>query len=614
MFEADARSLELRKQSRRVRIQQQPLQILLILLERAGEVVTREELRHALWPADVNVDFDRSLNKAFVKLRDALDDSATSPRFIETLPRVGYRFIAAVEAAPPVTPPTIIDTKPVEPPARRFHRLLVFAIPSAVVIALLLLGIWFRTGNESGAPIRSLAVLPLENLSGAPGQDYFADGMTDELITEFAQVGSLRIISRTSVMQYKATRKTIPEIGKELGVDAVLEGSVARSGNRVRITAQLIDARSDKHLWANRYEGEFRDVLAMQDAVARDVVEKIRLRLSVEQAARLNRSRPVNPAAHEAYLKGLYFWNKRTRDGLQKALAFFNQSIAVDPNYALPYAGIAQAYIPLTYFGEVRGTEARGKVMEAVTKALALDDSLAAAHTALGSAKSFYDYDWEGAEREFLRAIALDPNYATGRLWYAQLLGAEGRTGEALEEGKRALTLDPLSLVVNAGWGHRLYRARRFDDAATFLNSVALELDPDYPVTHWTLGFVYIQQKKFPAAIAELRRALALQSNPLFEGTLGYAYAQSGDRSGAMNELTRLENMARTRYVDPYAFAMIYAGLGDRDRAFERLQNASDDRDGFVTFVNCEPMLDSLRSDPRFGALLAKMGLRKPAG
>lgn len=612
VFEVDARALELRKQGRPLRIQQQPLNILVLLLERAGEVVTREELRRALWPADVYVDFDRGLNKAFVKLRDALDDSATSPRFIETIPRVGYRFIAPVETsseAPPLAGAIISETTSRRPPRR-----VLFATLVLVALALLVAGAWFYSSSQSQAQIRSLAVLPLENLSADPAQDYFAEGMTDELITELAQIGSLRIISRTSVIHYKSTRKTVPEIARELNVDAVLEGSVARSGNRVRITAQLIEARTDKHLWADRYEGELRDVLAMQDAVARDVVDKIRLRLSSQQEARLNRSRQVNPVAHEAYLKGLYYWNKRSKDGLEKAIAFFNQAIAADPNYALPYAGIAEAYIPLTYFGEVRGTEARSRVMTALTKALELDDSLAEAHTALGSAKSFYDYDWNGAEKEFRRAISLNPNYATGRQWYAQLLGSEGRTTEALAEGRRALALDPLSLAINAGWGHRLYRARRFNEAATFLNRVALDLDPNYPMTHWTLGFVYIQQKKFALAIAELEKAkAAFEGNALIEGTLGCAAAASGDRQRAEAVLGHLTSEAKTRYIDPYALAMVFAGLQDNGRAIAWLQRASDDRDGFVTFVNNEPMLDGMRADPRFLALVAKMGLQPPA-
>ena len=293
------------------------------------------------------------------------------------------------------------------------------------------------------------------NLSGDPAQEYFADGMTDELITEIAQVGSLRVISRTSAMRYKATAKTAPEIARELSVDCVLEGSVARSGDHVRITAQLIEARVDKHLWSRSYEGESTDALEMQDAVARDVVKQIRLHLTTEEQGRLSRSRPVNPQAHDSYLKELYFWNKRDRAGLEKAIGYFNQAIAIDPNYALPYAGIAQSYIPLTYLGYVRGAEVRTKVVTALAKAAELDDSLAEVHTAMGSAKHFYEYDWAGAEREFNRAIELNPSYATAYQWYAQMLGAEGREEKALDEHKRALVMDPLSLIVTSSTGHR---------------------------------------------------------------------------------------------------------------------------------------------------------------
>jgi len=479
------------------------------------------------------------------------------------------------------------------------------------VVAAALWGWWrWRLNAEPGSgQIRSLAVLPLANLSSDPAQEYFADGMTDELITEIAQVGSLRVTSRTSSMRYKATAKTAPEIARELNVDAVLEGSVARSGGRVRITAQLIDARADKHLWASSYETEQKDVLGLEDEVARDVVKQIRLRLTTPEQERLSRVRPVNPEAHEAYLKGLYYWNKRDRQSLEKAIEYFNQAIAADPNYAPPYAGLAQSYIPLTYFGYVRGNDVRSQVAAALTKALELDHSLAEAHTALGSAKQFYEYDWAGAEREFNRAIELNPNYATAHQWYAQMLSSEGRTEEALIEHRRALVLDPFSLIIISGTGHRFYRLRRYEEAAASLRD-ALEMESNFPSTHWNLGVVYVQLKDFPSAIQELQKADTLfRGNPLVLGGLGYAYAASGDKMRARALLLRLENQARHQYVDPDAFALIYAGLGNKDKAFEWLTRAIDDREAWVTFINAEPMLDNLRLDARFQELLRRMDL-----
>jgi len=466
---------------------------------------------------------------------------------------------------------------------------------------------WLRPIAVS--PIESLAVLPLQNLSGDPEQEYFVDGMTEELIADLGQVSSLHVISRTSVMLYKGTKKSLPQIARELQVDGVVEGSVIRVGNRVRITAQLIRAPTDVHLWAKSYERDLGDALALQDEVARAIADEIRVKVTPEQQSRLSSSRHVNPEAHDAYLRGLFYWNKRGRADLEKAIGYFNQAIILDPNYALPYAGIAQSYIPLTYFGYVRGDDVRSMVATALTRALELDDSLAEAHTALGSAKHFYEYDWAGAEREFRRAIELNPNYATAHQWYAQMLGCEGRGEEALAEHKHALALDPFSLIIISGTGHRFYRLRRYDEAVEALKN-AVEMDDNFASTHWNLGLVYAQQKDFPAAIKELQKADALlQSNALTLGALGYTYAASGDTIRAGTVLLRLENQAKHQYVDPEAYALVYVGLGNKDRAFQWLNRAIDDRQGWVTFIKAEPLLDNLRSDPRFDDLLRRMNL-----
>jgi len=608
----DVSRYELSLNGKRLKLERQPMDLLILFVRRRGELVTREQIIDKLWGKDVFVDVDRSINSAVRKIRTVLGDDSGQPRYLETVVGKGYRFVGEVEVVglTEEARPGRMLAAPVAPPRRISRRLLVFTALAAVAATAVWGWLrWRQNIASASGPIRSIAVLPLVNLSGDPAQEYFADGMTDELITEIAQVGSLRVTSRTSAMHYKATAKTAQDIARELNVDAVLEGSVVRSGGRVRITAQLIDARVDKHLWAKTYETELKDVLGMQDAVARDVAGQIRLRLTTEEQGRLSRSRPVNPEAHEAYLKGLYYWNKRDRASLEKAIVYFNEAIAIDPNYALPYAGIAQCYIPLTYFGYVRGNDVRNKVAAALTKALELDDSLAEAHTALGSAKHFYEYDWAGAEREFKRAIELNPNYATAHQWYAQMLGSEGRGEEALVQHKRALALDPLSLIIISGTGHRLYRLRRYDEAAIALRD-AVAMDSNFPSSHWNLGLVYTQQKDFPSAIKELQKADALfGGNPLLLAGLGYAYAASGDKIGARTVLIRLEKQARRQYVDPDAFALVYAGLGNKDKAFEWLTRATDDREGWVTFINNEPMLDNLRSDPRFGNLLRRIGL-----
>jgi serine/threonine protein kinase/Flp pilus assembly protein TadD len=466
---------------------------------------------------------------------------------------------------------------------------------------------WLRPAVVS--PIESIAVLPLQNLSRDPAQEYFADGITEELIIDLGQISSLRVISRTSVMRYKGAQKPLPEIARELHVDGVVEGSVIRVGDRVRITAQLIHAPTDVQIWAKSYERDLGDALALQDDVARAIADEIRVKLTPEQQSRLSSSRHVDPEAHDAYLKGLFYWNKRDRADLEKAIGYFNQAIIIDPNYARPYAGIAQSYIPLTYLGYVRGNDVRSKVATALTKALELDDSLAEAHTALGSAKHFYEYDWAGAEREFNRAIELNPNYATAHQWYAQMLGSEGRGEEALAEHKRALALDPFSLIIISGTGHRLYRLRRYEAAVAALRD-AEQMDDNFASPHWNLGMVYAQQRDFPAAIKELQAADVLfQGNALVLGALGYTYAASGDTIRARTVLLRLENQAKEQYVDPEAFALVYAGLGNKNRAFDWLNRAIDDRQGWVTFIKAEPMLDNLRSDPRFDDLLRRMNL-----
>jgi TolB-like protein/DNA-binding winged helix-turn-helix (wHTH) protein len=609
LFELDVRGGELRKRGLRVPLQGIPIQLLTILLENSGQVVTREDLRTRLWPADTFVDFDHSLHNAIARLREALGEDATNPRFIETLPRRGYRFLVPLSssASSQTTPQQAV------PPRRR--RLVASAVLALTVLAALLIGInspAFRSrlfGNASSSRIQSIAVLPLKNLSNDPEQDYFADGITEAVITDLGKVGALRVISRTSVMRYKDTRKPLPEIAGELQVDVLVEGTVARSGNHVRITANLVQASPERHLWAESYERDLRDVITLQNDVANAIAREIQVNLTPQERSRLATSRTVNPEAYQLYLKGRYFWNRRTQEGLKKAIDYFNQAIAVDPNYALAYSGVADCYPPLAYLGYVPPNEALSRAKASAAKALEIDESLAEAHATLGAEKMFQKWDWVGSEKEFKRSIELNPGYATAHSWYAQDLLAMSRFREGLEESKRAQQLDPFSLIINAGLAHRLYWARQYDQAIE-QSQKTIELDPNFALAHWDLGLEYEQTGAPGQAIAEMTKAVSLsESNSLMMAGLGHAYAVSGNRAAALKIARDLEKRSHMEYVDPYAIALVYAGLAGKNQAFDYLEKAYEQRSPLFSFLNVEQMLDPIRSDPRFQQLVHRVGL-----
>jgi TolB-like protein/DNA-binding winged helix-turn-helix (wHTH) protein len=483
IFELDLRSGELQKQGRKIRLEGQPVQVLICLLESPGELVTRDELHRQLWPADTFVNFEHGLNAAVKRLRQALNDSAENPRFVETLPRRGYRFIAPIQVVPvsgeiptasahaPVTgapapgdPAEGIDQEEVDPSettAVSEHRRWPHAWRALGFVLILMLGISMvliiRPGSH--APIiRSLAVLPLENLSGDVSQDYFSDGMTDELITELGQISDLRVISRTSIMTLKGAHKSLPEIARDLNVDAVVEGTVLRSGNQVRITAQLILASADKHLWAKSYEGDLRDTFALQSQVARSIANQIRIELTPHEKAVLENTKHVNAEAYEAYLQGRFFWNKRTADGLKKAIDYFNRATDKDPDFAGAYAGLADAYALAGdwQYGVLAPSEAFPKAKAAATRAIALDNTLGEAHISLAWCLDGFDWDWEAGGREFTQGIELSPGYATGHHWNGWHLAALGRHSEAVAELTKAESLDPLSLIISADLAEEL--------------------------------------------------------------------------------------------------------------------------------------------------------------
>jgi TolB-like protein/Flp pilus assembly protein TadD len=592
-----------------------------MLLERPGKLVTREELRGTLWP-ETFVEFDHGLNKAVSKIRDALGDSAENPRFIETIARRGYRFLAEVVVVPHELPQaaagdlaTVGDVGPASvteagtSPRRRPHgaftwRLLVLGMALVLVAALS----WvFYPWRHISPTIRSLAVLPLENLSGDASQDYFADGMTEELITELGQISALRVISSTSVMTYKSARKPLPEIARELNVQAVVEGSVLRSGERVRITAELIEVPADRYMWAQSYEGDFRDTLALQSKVARDIAEQVRATLDRREQAALRKSKTVNPEAYEAYLKGRYFWNKRTGNGLKKAIEYFSRAIETDPTYAQAYSGLADSYALSGdwEYGILSPQDAFPKAREAATKALELDDTLGEAHTSLAFALDLA-WDWEAAEKEYRLAIKLSPNYATAHHWYAWHLIVMGRTDDGIFESRMAESLDPLSLIISADTADALCIAHLFDESIQ-QSKKTLEMDPNFAVAHYELGQALVQKHMYDEAIAEFKRAIELSGHSgAFDSNLAYAYAVSGRKEEAMKIIEDLEARDQNHSADAN-IALSYVGLGDQDQAMNWLNKAYEAR--FNPSILMRPAFDPLRSDARYKDLLRRIGL-----
>src|SRR6266487_3219258 len=608
VFEVDLRAGQLTKHGLRVRLQEQPFQVLAMLLEKPGELVSREELRSRLWPRTI-VDFDHGLNKAINKIREALGDSAENPRFVETVARRGYRFLAD---ATPIDDEELVpasESHRVGPPAKRARRTGAW-IGFGLALALAASLSWILHSQSQSSPkIRSLAVLPLESLSGDASQDYFADGMTDALITDLSQISALRVISRTSVMTYKRVRRPLPEIARELNVEAVVEGTVMRSGERVRITAQLIQVPDEKHLWAQSYEGDLQDTLALQNNVARAIAEQIQVTLNRREEAVLENSKKVNPEAYDAYLKGRYFWNKRTREGLKKAVDYFDRAIATDPDYANAYSGLADSYALMGdwEYGILSPRDAFPRAKAAATKALALDDNLSEAHTSLAFILDLYDWDWESAEKEYKRAIALNPGYATAHHWYAWHLIVMGRNSEGIFELKKAESLDPLSLIISADLADALCIAHLYDESVQ-QSRKTLEMDPNFALAHYQLGQAFEQKHMHDEAIAELQRAIELSGgNAAFVSNLAYAYAASGRQDEAMKIAKDLEASQSHSSAADANIALIYVGLGDNDQAMIWLNKAYQAR--FNPSILLRPAFDPLRSDARFQDLLRRIGL-----
>jgi TolB-like protein/DNA-binding winged helix-turn-helix (wHTH) protein/Flp pilus assembly protein TadD len=621
-FEVDTVSGELRRQGLRIKLQDQPFRLLVLLLERAGDVVTREEVREKLWPADTYVDFDHSLNTAVRKLREALGDSAEGSRYVETLARRGYRFIAHVEPRRTAQLASAkADVAPVLPdPAERFssstRRLLTFAIVVAICAAALV-AYWAvpRRGPTTVSGRRlTLAVLPFDNLSGDADQEYLSDGLTEEMITQLGRLepDRLRVLARSSTWKYKRAERDIGQLRRELGVDYVLEGSLRRGGERVRVTAQLVQVADQSQVWAETYERDFSDVLILQSEVAQAVARTIAVTLTPDAKARLARARPVRSEAYQDYLRGRFFLYRRTEVTLKQALGYFQKAIASDPGYAPAYSGLADSYSSLGASSVIGGLPPRQAMPEAkaaALKALQIDATLAEGHASLAQVHLLYDWDFAACDREFRRALELDPNYTLAHHWYSHCLLPLGRIEESLAESKRALELEPLQPVVGShlAW-HYLY-TRHYDQAIEQFRKT-LELDPTFPQIQRYAAWAYLQKGMHAEAIAALRAALnSVGRNPQIEGELGHALAVAGRRAEALAMLEGLRQLSTTRYVSPYSVALVHAGLGDRDQALAWLDKAYAERSDYMAYLKLEPMLDSLRSDRRFVALVERVGL-----
>lgn len=618
-FEVDFRAGELLKNGRKIRLQDQPLHVLAMLLEKPGEVVTREELRQKLWPGDTFVDFDHGLNNAINRLRDALSDSAEVPRFIETLPRRGYRFIASVETLPATAPPEAATiTSPASPAlshvasANRYT----YKLTAAAALVLIVVFAWkfaeSRRATSASAPptIHSIAVLPLENLTGDPSQEYFADGMTDELTTNLARIHSLRVISRSTMMRYRNNQKSSPQIARELKVDAIIEGSVVRSGDKVRITTQLIDTRQDTHLWAQSYERRIDDILEVQDSIALDIASQVKANLSPGEREYFATRASIRPDAYDDFLRGRSELGKQNLDAIKKSTEYFRRAIESDPQYAPAYSGLADSFSLLVNYQGLLANDGFPRAKDAALKAIELDPSSPEAHDSLALVKHHYDWDWSGAEAEYKIALQLQPNFARTHLRYAELLSNTGRHTQALEEIRHAEELDPLSMVIHTNVGRVLYHARRYDESIGVLQKAAA-IDPNRLYTHIFLGMAYDAKGMCPEATSEFQVADGFTGGREGVGA-AHMYATCHKPQDARRVLAILAGPSSDPVQDWFFVAGVYAALGDKDRAFEWLDKAVRHRDFFLTEMQGHPYMDPLRSDPRFRDVVRRIGFPEP--
>ena len=633
-FELRTQTRELYKHGVRLKLRPQAYQVLAVLLEHAGECVTREELQKRVWPSDTFVDFENGVNTAIKQLRASLSDSATEPRYIETLPRLGYRIIVPVEfeSGSAVERTTeareesggamALGEAAAPPPARlaSSRKSLWFSVAAVSVLAIAGLVAYLEWPRARLTPQRPapaarimVAVLPFENLTGDESQDYFSDGLTEEMIAQLGRLdpNEFGVIGRTSVMHYQHSSEKADQIGSELGVQYVLEGSVRRDSQTVRIDAELIEVGGQRQLWAQQYDRELTNLLVLQAEIAQEISYSIQRTLGSPERSEPIRTPALTPQSYQAYdlcLKGLYFWNKRTVPGFQQAIVYFQQAIAKDPNYAPAYAGLANSYALMPGYTLAPAARYMPKAREAAVRALEIDDELPEAHVALALILENYDWDWNTAEKEYRRAIALNPNYATAHQWYAEFLTWQGRFDEALRESESARRLDPLSLIIATDRAAIFYFSRQYDRAIEQFQSVR-DMDPGFARVHMVID-AYVQQGRFTEALADLeewRRAAGDGTYP--NSRLVYLYGRMGQRDKARAELRKLEAMNGTQSLDPVPMALAYVGVGDNGAALSSLEKAYAGRSNLLTTLKVEPAYDPLRDDPRFQELLRRVGL-----
>ena len=654
LFEFDSFRLDpaerlLLRDGKPVPLEPKVFETLLVLIRRGGRLVGKDELMQTVWP-DSFVE-ESNMTRNISVLRKTLHRSDGGPQYIETVPKRGYRFVGEVQALPRQQAEVIVQSSKVSvvveeeecdgetkgednrgtgralrdsggPTAIEWkqqslgnlkqHKLVVLMTLATLTAAA---AVYFFTRGKvsdpqtSTAPIDSIAVLPFENTAQDPNAEYLSDGITENLINSLSQIPKLRVVPRGRVFRYKGREIDTEKVGRELNVRAVLTGRVVQRGDSLNIQSELVDVAADSQLWGRQYERKFSEIVPVQEEIAREVSEKLHLRPTGEEQRRLTKRYTENPEAHQLYLKGRYLWNRRTTETLRRAAEYFQKATDKDPSYALAWAGLAECYAVYPAFSVLPPREAIPKAKEAAIKALAFDDTVAEAHTALAYVKNTYDWDWPGAEQEFKRAIKLNPNYATAHFWYAIHLQAMGRLDEAIAEAKLAQEADPVSPIIGLLAGRTFYVARRYDQAIEQLHK-ALEMDPHFPRAHWWLAKAYEQVGRHEEAVAESQKAVSLSAGePTYFGQLGHAYAVSGKKTEAQKVLAELKDLSKRRYVAPFDIALVYMGLGDKSRALEWLEKAYEDHSDWLAWIKVWPQFDSLRGEPRFQDLLRRLGL-----
>jgi len=608
-FKLSLRSGELWKDGTPIKLPPQPSRVLVLLASQSGQLVSREEIRQQVWGIETFVDFEQGLNSCIKQVRAVLGDDPDTPHFIETVPRRGYRFIAPLETVGGAVSSSESGS-PLSATAGRSTRTRAWLIGLVLMIAVLIALVgWHRLRSHPARPTGKvmLVVLPLQNLSADPDQAYLSDGLTEEMITQLGRLDPVRlgVVARTSAMQYRDTKKRADQIGRELGVNYILEGSVRRVGRRVRISVQLIQTSDQSHLWAESYDRDIQDVLALEADLAWTVAQEIEIKLSPTQSTRLAKLKPVKPEAYEAYLKGHYYWRRLTQDDVNRSIEYYQQALQQDPSYAPAYAGLADCYYALSNM-RLNPTEAMAKSRAAAERALEIDHALAGAHASLAMVNAFYDWQWTAAEKEFRSAIELDPSLADAHGFYGIFLALMGRSDASLAELQEAHRLDPLSLYINSALALPLYLEGRYDESLS-QDRKTLELDPNFYMAYSSSGGAYEEKGEYEKAIAEFQKAQQLENSPELLAFLGRAYALAGQRGKALKILGDLKSLLKREYVSPYDMAILYEGLGDKEHALQSLETAYEERAEGMVGLKVDPRLKTLRADRRFQDLLRRM-------